>query len=151
MVCGAWRSRTSGLEFLFAFSVNPRVLTYARRWCGPSGQTARNLDDVTRSGVRHLSSLRASPKLLRSVGPEQFPAFKNPDRNSHRYAQTSAISALSTQWSSTAACPSAVSSRNSFEALPQRLLLQPKCCQDLHRKVRLVSRKRKKAPLSRGR
>ena len=31
----------------------------------------------------------------RSVGPEQFRAFKNPDRNSRRRAQTAATSAVS--------------------------------------------------------
>ena len=49
--------------------------------------------------------------MWRSVGPQQFRAFKNPDRNSHRYAQTAAISAPSTQWSSTAVCPSSANWR----------------------------------------
>jgi hypothetical protein len=39
----------------------------------------------------------------RSVGPEQFRAFVKPDRNSHRCAQTAAISAPSTAVCSTSA------------------------------------------------
>ncbi len=41
----------TGLEFSFAFSVHPTVLACARKWGGPSEQTARNLDGATQPGA----------------------------------------------------------------------------------------------------
>ena len=57
----------TGLEISFAFSVNPKVLACARRWGGPNGQTARNLDGATQPGVR----LRRAQLRSRLV---QFPS-----------------------------------------------------------------------------
>ena len=56
------------------FSVNPKVLACARRWGGPSGQTARKLDVETQLGVRLFSAqpdchfLRRCCRHVRSAG-----------------------------------------------------------------------------------
>jgi hypothetical protein len=48
------RRDATGWEFIVAFSPNPKVLAYARRWGALKAQTARKSKLRTCIGVRHL-------------------------------------------------------------------------------------------------